>query len=278
MPIDARETLRTAADDLASARGVVLYVVFLLFALASLPIHQTLTQQMTQWFIEVADVPPDQIALPTTPLALDVDPIVLVGGLAAIFVVAELLRVLAIRSFASTATDAIPMDEITTGGIRTLLVLLAASVIVQALVYGGLVLFIIPGLIFAVLTLFVRQAVLLGDAGVVGSIKESIGIVVDETVPVILLLAAVFVLSFVVGIPTTLLNPELVVTPIASVIFGTIVTVYGVAVFTRAYQQAGTEDAENGDGGTVGDALGPDDIDGGTFDGEGSADDATTND
>ena len=273
MSIDARETLSKAADDLASTRGVVLYVVFLLFALVSLPVHQTLTQEMTRWFVEVAEVPPDQIAIPTTPLALDVDPIVLAGALAAIFVVAELLRVLAIRSFASTASDAIPMDEITAGGFRTLLVLLAASLLVQVLVYGGLVLFVIPGLIFAVLTLFVRQAVLLGDAGVVGSIKESFRIVVDETVPVILLLAAVFVLSFVVGLPTTLLNPELVVTPIASVLFGTVVTVYGVAVFTRAYQQAGSEDAADGEGSTVGDALGPDDLDDGTFDGDGGTTD-----
>lgn len=252
MAIEAVTALREGAEDLASARGVVLYVAFTIFSVVTLPVHQTLTRRMTQWFVEVAEVPQDQVVVPETPLALDIAVPVLVAALAVVFLVAEVLRLVAIRSFASDSTETIPMDDVTHRLLPTFVILLIVSFLVQLAVYGGLAIFVIPGLIAAVLTVFVRQAVVLDDSEVIEAFRTSISIVTDNVLPVLTLLLGLLIFSFVIGIPTTLLAPDSVVRPLASAVLGTIVTVYGVAVLTRAYQQAGEDDDR---------ALGPDDFD-----------------
>lgn len=244
MTIDAGAALRQGYDDLASTRGAVVYLLFAAFTLASLPFQQTLTRETTRVLVEFADVPTDQVTVAPTPLALDIDPTVLAGALAAIFLVGEALRVVGIRSFASESDRPIPTAEVTAGGPSTYAVLLVTSLVVQVAVYGGIAALVIPGLIAAVLTVFVRQSVLLGDEGVVGAIKESVSIVVDETVPVIAVLAALIGISLVAGVPTLFLDPATVASPLVGALVATIVTVYGVAVVTRAYQQATeTDDA-----------------------------------
>lgn len=256
MAIDAGTALREGFDDLASARGVVFYVAFTVFSVATLPLHQTLTSEMNRLIVEVGQIPPDQLAAPATPLALDVSLPVLAAGLGVVFVVAEALRLVAVRAFASESSETIPMQVVTRRLLPTYGVLLAASLLVQVAVYGGLAVFVIPGLIAAMLTLFVRQAILLDDEGVLDSFRTSISIVVDNVLHLVLVLIALIVGSFVIGIPTILLEPESVARPIAGAILGTVLTVYGIAVFTRAYQQA--VESEDDDR-----PPGPDDLDDG---------------
>lgn len=257
MAIDAGAALRRGADDIASARGVVIYLVFAAFTLASLPIHQTLNREMTEWLADVAGLTAEDVGMPATPLALDVNLLVVGAALVAIFLIAEAIRLVAIRSFASDSPSTIPTDEVGEGWRRTYGVLLLASIVVQVLVYGGMVVFIIPGLIAGVLTLFVRQAVVLDGEGVLESIKTSISIVTTETAQTLALLVALIVLSMVAGAPTLVLAPESVTAPLLGAVLGTITTVYGVAVLTRAYQQADTDAEETGE------ALGPDDLENG---------------
>lgn len=259
MSIDVGRALREGADDLLSARGAALYVLFAVFAVASLPVHQTLIEQLYEWIMQVPGVSPDQLVVPPTPLALGVDLSVLVAALAVIFVVSEMLRLVAVRSFASESPGAIPTGDVTENFGRTFLVLLLASVLVQALVFGGVVLFVVPGLIAAVLVVFFRQAVLLDDDGVLGALQTSVSTVVDNVLEVVAILVTLIVVGFVVGIPMIVLPPESVARSIVGAFLGAVPTVYGVAVVTAAYLQIG-EDASA--------ALGPDDLDGEDFQAE----------
>lgn len=238
MAINARRALSEGLDDVASARGVVLYVAFALYTIATLPIHQTLTRDLNEWVVEVAELSTDQFAIPPTPLALDVGLPVLLAGLAVVFLVGEFLRIVAVRAFASDSMETLPTDEITEGLGRTFGVLLVASLAVQVVVYGGLAVFIIPGLIAAVLTVFVRQAVVLDGDGVLEAFRSSVSTVTDNVGQLLLLLIVLLVLSFVIGLPTVFLAPEAAARPIAGAVLGTAVTLYGIAVITRAYQHA----------------------------------------
>lgn len=262
MAIDARKALRRGAAELATVHGVALYVVFTVFAVLTLPIHQTLSAEMSRIFLGFADASPGQLPTPATPLALDLSIPMLAAALAGVFVAAEALRLVAIRSFASESPRVDTHGRDTAELLGTYVVLLLASISVQVLVYGGLLAFILPGLIAAVLTVFVRQAVVLDDAGVVGSIRRSIDVVIAEFVPVSLLLVVLLALSFVIGMPASLFGTESVAGQVVGVGLTTVITVYGIAVITAAYQQVDLdEDAGN-------EALDADDLEGTTHETE----------
>lgn len=234
MAIDVRQALRDGFDDIAGVRGGIFLVAFALFSTASLPVHQTLNRDLNEW---VAELSPQEVPVPPTPLAQDLSVPALLGALAVIFVGAELLRLVAIRSFASDSPAAIPTDEVTEGLGRTVFVLLVTSLIVQVLVYGGIGAFVIPGLIAAALTVFVRQAVLLDGDGVLDAFRTSISIVTANVIQVLLIMVVLIILSVVIGIPTVFMDPTNVIRPVVGTLLGSIVTVYGIAVITRAYQQ-----------------------------------------
>lgn len=258
MAIDVRGVLAAGAGDLATARGVVLYVLFTVFALASLPVHHTLTRAFYAWTREVAGMSPEELPVPPTPAALEISAVVLALAIVVMFFVSEVLRLLAVRSFASESAATIPRGDVTRRFGPALLALLAASVVVQTLVYVGAAL-ILPAVATIFLTVFVRQAILLDDEGPIEAIRTSISITTDEPVSVVGLLVALFAISFLVGIPTLFLPPGTVTTAVAGIVIGTSVTVYGIAVVTRAYEQAGVADEPASEGATTGDGAPADD-------------------
>lgn len=258
MAIDVRGALAAGAEDFATARGVVLYVLFTVFALASLPVHHTLTRAFYAWTQEFAGMSPEELPIPPTPAALEMSVVVLAAAVVVMFLVSELLRLLAVRSFASESAATIPREDVARRFGSAFLALLAASVVVQTLVYVGAAL-ILPAVATLFLTVFVRQAILLDDEGPIEAIRTSISITRDDPVSVVGLLVALFAISFLVGIPTLFLPPGTVVTAVAGIVIGTSVTVYGIAVVTRAYEQAGVADGPAAEAATPGDDAPADD-------------------
>jgi len=254
MAIDARAALRRGAADLATVHGVSLYVAFAVVAVLTLPINQTLTAEMSSFFVDVANVPAEQVLRPATPLAIELSLPLLAAGLVVTFLVTEGMHLFAIRSFASDGLVIAPAGGADGNLLMTYVTLLLASLAVQVLVYAGLFLLVIPGLIAAVLLVFVRQAVVLKDLGVRDAIRRSITLVRDAIVPVTLLLIVLLVLSFVVGSPAALVDPETIPGQVLSVVLGSVTTVYGIAVVTAAFQQAEIEEPSTG-------ALDADDLD-----------------
>lgn len=263
MSIDVGRALREGADDLTSARGALLYVLFALSALVSLPVYQTLNRMMTDYVIGLAaaqqiaeslDTTVEELFGVATPLAVDVGVPILAGGLLVAFVVSEAVHFVAIRAFASDSDATLPTEDITSNVGRKLVVLLIASFVVQVLVFVGLGVFVLPGLIAAVLVVFVRQAVVLSDAGIIGSVRKSGSLVLDNPFQVLAILVALLVVGFVVGIPTMFVPLGTVPFSVLSALLGAVGTVYGVAVVTEAYRQV--EDGETATG-----PPGPDDLD-----------------
>lgn len=285
MTLDAGRVLRDAADDLVSPRGAVLYVALAVVSLVSLPIYQTLSNELGEWMVSLEvsqqlasqlEMTPEELFLPAAPLALDVGLPILVVGLAATFLLSEGVRLVAIRAFASASDRVLPTAAVTRNFLPTFAVLVVASLLVNVAVYGGMVLLILPGLVAAVLVVFVRQAVALDGDGPIAALRRSASLVLDHPVSVLLLLVALVVLGFLLGLPAAVVPPTEPVQPILSAVIGAVPSVYGIAVFTRAYGQLGAVDVDEGlaEREDSPGALGADDIDEDTFADE-RANDAT---
>ncbi len=125
----------------------------------------------------------------STPLALDL-PLAVTGvGALVLLILNEALNIVAIRAFASDDREPIP-DNVGRRLGRTVVVAIAAGILTTIAVGIGLILLIIPGLVFGLLFFFVRQEIALNDSGVIESISNSVSVVTDN-------LLATFVLAIV---------------------------------------------------------------------------------
>jgi hypothetical protein len=250
MSLQIGAALRNGLDDLASGRGLLFVAVFVVVSL----LNAVFTQSASVVFSEtvLSSVPSDQQAqapaqqaAEASPFALDIPLGVAVLGILALFLLTEVLRIVAIRSFASADPDPLPADATRNLG-SVAVTAIVAGIVVAVTVVLGLVLFVIPGLLLVVLFTFVRQEIALNDSGVRAALKNSVSLVSDNAVPTAALVLLLFVLGIAVSTPLQFAPVALppLLTTVVSTVLGQIVAVYGIAVFTDAYQQitdAGTQ-------------------------------------
>ncbi|WP_135304154.1 hypothetical protein [Haloarcula amylovorans] len=252
MSLSIGAALRNGFDDFASEKGALFTAVFILLGIANAVFSQTFSVALYERLLDFIPTAPEnqaqleqarQAFLEQAPLSLGTSIAVALLGLFVLFLIAEALRIVAIRAFADDAGSPLPSDATRALGSTALTAILAA-ILTGILVAIGTVFLVIPGIIAAILFTFVRQEIALNDSGVIESIRNSVSIVTDDALAVTGLLVVLVLLGIVVTLPLSLIPIPLspVVTLAINTIIGQLVAVYGIAVITDAYQQA-TADA-----------------------------------
>ncbi|KAA9398898.1 hypothetical protein Har1130_11870 [Haloarcula sp. CBA1130] len=242
MALQIGRAFQDGIDELLSERGAVFAGVFIVYGLLSSVVWASLSKAFTELFLGQlpSDAQVNQAAMAGgTPLALDLPIAVAAVGALVLFVVNEALNIVAIRAFASDDRAPIP-DNVGRRLGKTVAVAIVAGIFTTIAVGIGLVLLIIPGLVFALLFFFVRQEIALNDSGIIESISNSVGIVTDNLLATFVLAIVLAVLGIVLGGAFSLLPislPPMVLTTVSTVL-SSVVGVFSIAVTTVAYLQA----------------------------------------
>lgn len=246
MALQIGRAFQDGIDELLSERGAVFAGVFIVYGLLSSVVWASLSQAFTELFLGQlpSDAQVNQAAMAGgTPLALDLPLAVAAVGALVLFVVNEALNIVAVRAFASDDREPIP-DNVGRRLGKTVGIAIAAGILTTIAVGVGLVLLIIPGLVFALLFFFVRQEIALNDSGIIESISNSVSIVTDNLLAAFVLAVVLAVLGFVLGGAFSLLPislPPMVLTTVSTVL-SSVVGVFSIAVTTVAYLQATESD------------------------------------
>jgi len=269
MSLDVGEALRDGVDRATERNAVLLMVVVAAVSLASTAFSQTFTAYTADALAELArqqgQEPPPDDAFGSTPLALPLS-----GPLAGLlFVVTAVLNqavvIVAIRTFVSDATDAIPGAFVRRNIGWATLNAVVGGIVVGVMILVGLVFLVVPGVLVWVSLLFFEQEVAVEDASLVEAMEESWALSKGNRVEILLLAIALLLLTVAAVVPGAVLAA--VAAPVAvavlGALLGAVATVVSVAATSRAYVQlteaeepAEAQDDEDGVG-----ALGPDEID-----------------
>jgi len=242
MALQIGRAFQDGIDELLSERGAVFAGVFIVYGLLSSVVWASLSQALTDVFL--AQLPSDaqvnQAAMAGgTPLALDLPLAVAAVGALVLFVVNVALNIVAIRAFASDDREPIP-DNVGRRLGKTVAIAIVAGILTSIAVGIGIILLVIPGLVFALLFFFVQQEIALNDSGIIESISNSVSIVIDNLLATFVLAIVLLVLGLVLGGAFSLLPiplPPMVLTTVSTVL-SSVVSVFSIAVTTVAYLQA----------------------------------------
>ncbi|PSP84723.1 hypothetical protein BRC83_04585 [Halobacteriales archaeon QS_1_68_17] len=233
--------------------GLVLVAVFVLFGLANAVVSQSFTAAQTALMADgfgqmpggqpggapgVGELVPGVGSGDPTPLALPI-PLPVAGLLALAFAfVAEGLRIVSIRVFASDETAVVPGELVRRNIGVAVLNGVVAGIIVTIAVVLGLIALILPGIFLAVSFFFIRQAIAVEDENFMGALSRSWELTKGNRFGLLGLAIIVWVINLIVGIPTAgflFLNP--LAGTLLSVVISGFTTVFGIAVATRAFEQ-----------------------------------------
>jgi hypothetical protein len=250
MSIDLGETFSESVDRMLSVAGGVgigllfLYNLFsgvvwetfvaegIRFALAEASYSfQRLREEVIERYGYAAVRELDQFADPP----LDVGFPVAVALVLVLPLLIEFVYAVSIRAFAAAnrGGDGFPTSAITDGLVTAYLRMLVADVIIFVLMLIGFVLLVVPGVVLAVLFTFVRQSIVVGGDGIFEGISNSVSLVRENVLEVVVLVIVSFVLTFGGAFVFGLIPVQVV-----STFLNTLVTIYLIALVTVAYQQA----------------------------------------
>jgi hypothetical protein len=256
MSLDIGQALRDGFDRVSARNGLALVAVFVTFGLVNTVVEQSLIRvsigelldglsyedfegtEITREEFQDGITSVRESITDTTPLAyLDsLSVLELVVAALALAVIAEAIRVVAIRTFVSPETEAIPRELVTRNLGWAVLNGIVGGIVVGILVGVGLVLLVAPGVFLAVSFLFLRQEVAIGDKNFIealsGSWNLTSGSRIELLVLVVILVLIAPTVSFVIG----LLGSS---TPVAvvNVVVTSAILAYTVAVVSEAYDQ-----------------------------------------
>ncbi|NLV07476.1 hypothetical protein [Haloarcula rubripromontorii] len=242
MALQIGRAFQDGIDELLSERGAVFAGVFIVYGLLSSVVWASLSQALTDVFLGQlpSDAQVNQAAMAGgTPLALDLPLAVAAVGALVLFVVNVALNIVAIRAFASDDREPIP-DNVGRRLGKTVAIAIVAGILTSIAVGIGIILLVIPGLVFALLFFFVQQEIALNDSGIIESISNSVSIVIDNLLATFVLAIVLLVLGLVLGGVFSLLPiplPPMVLTTVSTVL-SSVVSVFSIAVTTVAYLHA----------------------------------------
>jgi hypothetical protein len=283
MSLDIGEAFAEGLGRLTGRRAVVLVAAFVVVALASAVLAQTLQVAGLDTILEtLRATPPDRLdvsraeydrqlstletQLETTransPLALELPASVAAAGLLVLAVVSEAVTIVAVRAFATDESDAAPIEGTTDRLAGATAHGFIGGVAVWALIIVGSILFVIPGLFAAVALYFFRQEIALEDATAIEAMTGSWRLTKGNRIAVAALGLVVVVVtqlaaavSLLVGVVSAL------AASIAGAVLSGVLAAVGAAVVTQAYLQLTADrgaEAESDDPYDA--ALGPEDI------------------
>jgi len=286
MSLDIGTAFSEGVDRTVARNGLLFAVAFAVIALVTSVLYQTLSVALLEALLEAFQgLSPEELNIDqgeydqaitdlemqlemmreTSPLALPLPAGAAAGALLAVALVAEVVSVLAVRVFATDATDAFPAG-VGDGIVLATLNGFVGGVVVLGLVAVGLGLFVLPGLFFAVAFYFLRQEVALKNKNFVQAMADSWRLTKGHRLQVFALAAIVVLLSqlgVVAGGAVGFLST--VAGEVVAALVGGVLTAFGAAVVTRAYVQLDADepaavDDDPDDADPYDAALGPDDI------------------
>ena len=204
-----------------------------------------------------------EMARESSPLALGLPAGVAAGALLALSLVSETVSIVAVRTFAAADSEAVSRDRLTENILLATLNGFIGSIVVWGLIIVGSVFFLLPGIFFAVVFLFMRQRIAIENENFVEAMAESWRLTKGHRIEVFALGLLVVVVSLIDELVGSVLS---LVSPIASAVItaavGGVVLAFGAAVVTRGYVQleAGEREPDDEDADPYDAALGPDDI------------------
>jgi hypothetical protein len=254
MSLDLADALSDGLRRTFERSGLLLVASFLALGLVSAVSGQTISAAATRFARDqLAQLPPDAFAGPggaggppalpgpeQTPLALPVPLPVALLLLLAVALLAEGVRIVAVRTLVSDETDTIPGSLVTRNIAVATLNGFVGGVVVFILVGVGLLLFVVPGIFLALSFFFVRQEIAVADRNFVDALSASWELTSGHRLVLFALALVLFVVTAVVSLGISaavgVVGSPLLTTGV-TVAVGAVTTVFSVAVTSRAYVQ-----------------------------------------
>jgi hypothetical protein len=234
--------------------GLVLAIVFVLIGIVTALATQTIVAEVIDGAIEALraesgtapnDFSPDEIDRIETalegqvPLALPISP--LVAGLLLVLtgVLAEAANLVAVRAFFAESGRALSGELVRRNIVVATLNGVVGGIVVSIVVGIGLLFLVVPGILFAIAFLFLRQEIAVEDESFVGAMASSWQLTKGDRLELFALVLGVIVLVTVVStvVPILLGVVSPLVNVVISVLLGGVTAVFGTATITRAYAQ-----------------------------------------
>lgn len=259
MSLQIDEALREGFNRTIARSGLILVGVFLVFSIANAVVAQSFSQQMLEFAQQVSDQPiqPGQNAGQTpfapgpgqqTPLAVSL-PLPVLGLLSLVgAIVAEAIRIVAIRVFASDNTESVPGETVRRRIVLATLNGVVGGFVVYLLTAIGLVLLVVPGVYIALSFFFVRQEIAVADKNFIDALRDSWSLTAGNRWELLGLAVIVFVINLIASSPTLVLSfLDQTIATLLGIVIGSFTAVFGIAVATRAYTQLTDERAAAAD-------------------------------
>jgi len=263
MTIDIGDVLREGFDRTVARNGLLLAAVFVGFGIVNAIVQQSLNRVQFDRFFDSGELAPlfddlpitlqefNDIVREATPLAyLESQSLGVLVGLALVFaVVAEAIRIVAVRTFVSERTGTVPTEFLSRNIAWAVVNGIVGGIVVGILVVVGLVFLVVPGIVLAVALIFVRQEIAVEDENFVAAIANSWSLTSGHRIELFGLAAILFLLGFGASLLVGGVTPgDSAVGAILNAIVDALVLTYSVAGISRAYDQlkTGTPTAAGG--------------------------------
>jgi hypothetical protein len=257
MSLSVGDAFKDGFNDFASLKGLTMAGILILFGLVNTVVQQTFSQAITVAMLDSFGASQEVMQQATgggsTVLALGLGlAISVVLWLLFVVVLSPIVNMVVVRGFGSPSDDPLPMDDITADFAGTTLNVVIVSLVVGIATIVGLLFLVIPGIIVALVLYFANQYVVLSGDGPIEAIGNSIDLVKENIVPVVIiavgLYAITFGITFAVGIPLGLIGGVVspAIPPIFNAVFGGLLGAFGVAVATNAFLQVESASALEG--------------------------------
>jgi hypothetical protein len=277
MSLDIGRALRDGLDRTTARTGLVVLAVLVGFRLVNGVVQQSLSKVWIGGILdELAADPPSfegseltteeyldlieeirRTVVETTQLSylesLSVPELLAIGAVLAI--VAEAIRIVAVRTFVSPETESIPRELLSRRLGWAVLNGVVGGIAVGILVAVGLILLVVPGIFLAVAFLFLRQEIAVEDKNFVDAMSGSWSLTAGNRIELFGLIVFLVVISLAVSFVVGLFGSSAAV-DVVNIVTAAAVLTYSVAVVSRAYDQlraergTGTDDAGGSDDGT----------------------------
>lgn len=270
MTLDIGEAVRDGVDRATERNGLLLMGAFVLLGVASAVVTQTFTAETATVLAEFArqqGEPFDPSQLGPTPLALPLPLGVALALALVLALLAEALRIVAVRTFVSSERAGVPREFVRRRIAWVTLNGFFGGIVVGALVLIGTVFLIIPGVFLYVSLFFVRQEIAVEDKNFIDAMADSWALTKGERVEVFVLALVVLFLGLFAGLPSLAVGEfNQAASVLVNAVLSAVVGVFVIAIVARAYAQMRADEEEpepepDQDVDEYTGALGPEDLD-----------------
>lgn len=173
---------------------------------------------------------------------LDVPIPVILAGLLVLALLTEAVMIAAARAFASNELDGVPVDLATRRLPIATLYGFVGGILLSLAVGLGTLLFVVPGLLIFVATLFFRQEVAIADKGPLQAVSGTWELTKGNRWTLFGLVVVLWLIGFLLGLLPGFVPGQ--VGTILNAVVGSLIGVFSIAVVTEAYVQLRDQPSE----------------------------------